>query len=300
MTIDANFYQACNPSKTLVMENPEDRQYYIDFSTVRGGQIIDEMERTIVRLSPDAPTCQLFTGHIGCGKSTELLRLKDKLERQGFHVVYFKSDHDLVISDVDITDILLAIAYQVSKSLEQAQVNVQEKGLQAFMTGVVEFLQQTEFSGDFTVPGFGEIKASTEGKASISFGIGKLTANTKNSTRLRHRLRQYIEPRTDTLLEEINEQLLSPAIKELKLQDKKGLVVIVDNLDRIDNKPKLGSTQPEYLFIERGEQLKRLNCHVVYTIPLVLTFSNELNRLRNRFGVEPNVLISPTRKSLFP
>jgi hypothetical protein len=30
------FYQACNPSKTLVMGNPEDSQYYIDFATVRG------------------------------------------------------------------------------------------------------------------------------------------------------------------------------------------------------------------------------------------------------------------------
>ena len=147
MTIDSKFYQACNPSKTLDMENAEDRQYYIDFSAVRGGQIIDEMERTIVRLSPDEPTCQLFTGHIGCGKSTELLRLKYKLEQQGFHVVYFESSQDLVMSDVDITDILLAIAHQVSKSLEKAKVNVQQTGLKAFLKGIVEFLEQTEFSG---------------------------------------------------------------------------------------------------------------------------------------------------------
>ena len=290
MTIDANFYQACNPSNTLNMENAKDRRYYINFSDVRGSQIIEEMQRTIVRLYPNQPTCQLFTGHIGCGKSTELLRLKYQLEQQDFHVVYFESSQDLVMADVDITDILLAIAYQVSKSLEKAQVNLQDKGLKAFMKGIVEFLQQTEFSGELSLPGFGNIKASTEGKFSISSGIGKLTANIKNSTKLRHRLRQYIEPRTDTLLEEINEQLLLPAIEELKLQDKKGLVVIVDNLDRIDNKPKAGSTQPQYLFIERGEQLKRLNCHVIYTIPLVLTFSNEFNRLRNRFGVEPKVL----------
>lgn len=290
MTIDPKFFQACNPSKTLVIENAEDRQYYIDFSDVRGDQIVREMERTIVHLSPNAPTCQLFTGHIGCGKSTELLRLKYQLEQQGFHVIYFESSQDLVMADVDITDILLAIANQVSQSLEKTNVNVQKKGLKAFMKGVVEFLQQTEFSGEFSLPGFGDIKASTQGKASISFGIAKLAANIKNSTKLRHQLRQYIEPRTDTLLEEINEQLLSPAIEELKIQDKKGLVVIVDNLDRIDSKPKAGSTQPEYLFIERGEQLKRLKCHVIYTIPPVLTFSNQLGRLTARFGVQPKIL----------
>src|SRR5919199_5997570 len=118
------FYQACNPSKTLNLRNAEDRKYYIDFSSVRGGEIIQELERTITLFSPDEPTCQLFTGHIGCGKSTELLRLKDQLEQQGFHVVYFESSQDLVMADVDVTDVLLAIARKVSESLEKAKVKV--------------------------------------------------------------------------------------------------------------------------------------------------------------------------------
>lgn len=84
------FFQATNPSKTLAVENEEDRKYYIDFSSVRGGKSIEELGRTITRLSPDEPTCQLFTGHIGCGKSTELLRLKNELQQQGFHVVYYE------------------------------------------------------------------------------------------------------------------------------------------------------------------------------------------------------------------
>ena len=44
-------------------------------------------------------------GHIGCGKSTELFRLKDKLEQQGYHVVYFEFSEDLDMGDVDISDI---------------------------------------------------------------------------------------------------------------------------------------------------------------------------------------------------
>ncbi|HEY9668975.1 MAG TPA: ATP-binding protein, partial [Coleofasciculaceae cyanobacterium] len=80
------FFKACNPAKTLVVGNPDDRQYYIDFSSVRGGRIIEAIGRTITRLSPDEPTCQLFTGHIGCGKSTELFRLKAQLEQHQFHV----------------------------------------------------------------------------------------------------------------------------------------------------------------------------------------------------------------------
>lgn len=113
------FFDACDPSKTLAIANPEDRQYYIDFASVRGGKIIEALKRTIVlRSRLNQPTCQLFTGHIGCGKSTELRRLQADLEAQGFHVVYFESTQDLDMTDVDITDILLAIARQVSESLE--------------------------------------------------------------------------------------------------------------------------------------------------------------------------------------
>lgn len=51
------FFQGCNPSKTLAVGKAEDRQFYIDFSSVRGGKIIQELGRTITRLSPNNPTC---------------------------------------------------------------------------------------------------------------------------------------------------------------------------------------------------------------------------------------------------
>ncbi len=286
------FYKACNPSMTLSMGNAEERKYYIDFSSVRGGNIIRELGRTITRLSPDKPTCQLFTGHIGCGKSTELLRLQAELERQGCHVVYFDSSKDLVMADVDVTDILLAIARKVSESLEQAKVNLQPRGFKALLRGVTELMQtEIELSAEASVPGLAEIKASTEGELSIGFGLGKISAKAQNSPKFRSQLRQYLEPRTDGILEAINQELLEPAIKELKRQGKTGLVVIVDSLDRIDNTLKpTGRTQPEYLCVDRGEQLKQLNCHVVYTLPFVLIFSNDWGRLRNRFGVDPKLL----------
>jgi hypothetical protein len=278
MTLDLRkFYQACNPSKTLDMGNAEDQRYYIDFSSVRGGEIIEELGRTITLFSPDEPTCQLFTGHIGCGKSTELLRLKDQLKRQGFHVVYFESSQDLDLADVDISDILLAIARQVSESLEAIQIKLTPGYFTNLFTEVKDFLQTPV---DLSLG------------AELSFGIGKITAQTKDSPKLRGQLRQYLEPRTNGILDAIND-LIERATKELKRRDKKGLVVIADNLDRVDSRPLPSERlQPEYLFIDRGEQLRRLKCHVVYTIPLALIFSSESEVLTSRLGggVDPKVL----------
>jgi energy-coupling factor transporter ATP-binding protein EcfA2 len=269
------FYQACDPSKTLFVENAEDRQYYIDFSSVRGGKIIAELERTITRLSPNEATCQLFTGHVGCGKSTELLRLKTALEQQEFHVVYFDSSHDMDMADVDITDILLAIAREVSESLEAIKIRIKPSYFVNLFNDIKDFLNTPI---DFE-------------KVELPVGIAKITATSKDSPRLRSQLRYYLEPRTNGLLEAINKELLEPGTKILKAQGKKGLAVIVDNLEKLHNSVKpSGSSQAEYLFVERGEELKQLNCHLVYTIPLVLIFSNVLGRLMDRFGVDPKVL----------
>jgi len=109
------FYRACNPARTLDYSDPEDQRYYIDFTEVRSGNMIRELMRTIT--FSDDPTCQLFSGHIGCGKSTELLRLKAELEADGYHVVYFVSSEDLDMGDVDITDILFVITRKISDSL---------------------------------------------------------------------------------------------------------------------------------------------------------------------------------------
>jgi hypothetical protein len=261
-----------------MMGNAADRRYYIDFASVRGGKIIEALQRTITRISPDSPTCQLFTGHLGCGKSTELLRLKAELEEQKFHVVYFESTRVLEMADVDVTDILLAIAGQVSENLEAMQIRLKPSYFNKLFTEVVDFLQTP-------------IDLGVE--AELSVGIAKITAKTKESPQMRRRLRDYLEPRTENILTSINQELLAKATTELKSKGKKGLVVIVDNLDRVAIRPlPSGRSLPEYLFIDRGEQLRKLYCHVVYTIPLALTFSNDSAELQHRLGggVAPKVL----------
>ena len=273
------FYQATNPGKALFTDNQEiEEKYYIDFSSVRGGKIIEDLKDNIAMWSPDEPTCQLFTGHIGCGKSTELWLLKQQLEAEGFHVVYFESDKDLEMGDLDVSDILLTIARQVIESLNtREKLNLGEPTrLNSLIEGAIKLLQT-------------EIEISPE--VELSFGIAKITAQAKASPQLRSKLRDYLGPRSNGIIETINQELLEPAHKKLKQRGKNGLVVIVDNLDKVDSSPKpWGRPQPEYLFVDRGEQLASLHCHVIYTLPLALRFSNDYNRLTQRFKSDPQVL----------
>ncbi|MDJ1167844.1 ATP-binding protein [Roseofilum sp. BLCC_M154] len=300
------FFNATDPSYTL-FTRPEDvekdKKYYIDFASVRGGEVIEELKDNITVWYPDTPTCQLFTGHIGSGKSTELLKLKLELEQENYHVVYFESSADLEMGDVDVGDILLCIAQRVSESLEtlKALKIPEPRGFKQLLQGAAQLLQtEIEVSGTIEALG-GKISASSEGKveaeyglpgiAQLKVGIGAITDKTKASPESRSKLRGYLEPRTNRLLEVINQELFEPAQVQLKALGKAGLVVIVDNLDRVTNANKDWEIQQqEYLFVDRGEQLRTLNCHVVYTMPLALRFSNQYSTLTQRFVSEVQVL----------
>ncbi|MEQ8384445.1 MAG: hypothetical protein RH949_19000 [Coleofasciculus sp. A1-SPW-01] len=110
-----------------------------------------------------------------------ILSLTTLSEAEGFHVVYFESSQDLEMADVDIGEVLLAIARQISQSLTDI--------------ALVE------------------------------------------PRRLRERLNRYLGPQKNQLVDAINQELIEPAIASLKAIGKNGLVVIVDNLDRLDSRP---------------------------------------------------------------
>jgi hypothetical protein len=268
-------FKAYEPTRPLILENTKDRSYYIDFSSVRGGEIIREFQKTITILSPDEPTCQLFTGHIGCGKSTELFLLKSLLEQQGFHVVYFESNLSLQTADVDVTDILIAIACKVDESLKENGINLEPNYFANLITRTKRFWGKHIDILEFGLP-----------------GIATISARTKNSPELHRELREYLEPRTTEILAAINKEIIEEAIKLLKKRGKQGLVVIIDNLDIVGTNKimQTGQTQLENLFIERGGELRQLNCHLVYIISLALMRSTDLPRLTERFGCIPAVL----------
>ena len=245
---------------------------------MRAGNIIEELRRTITRLLPKRSTCQLFTGHLGGGKSTELLRLKSKLEQDKYHVIYFDISKVVNMDDVDVSEILLAVTSAVSENLRSIDIDLRPPYLAQLFDEIKSILKM-----DLNV------------EVDYQWGMFKLTSQAKGSKQIRDRVRQYLEPRTSNILETINEAVLQPAIQKLQEEKgKPGLVVILDGLDRIDNDRRLplGRTLAEHLFIDRGEQLCGLHCHLVYTIPLGLVYSNNKPFLIDRLGggLAPRVL----------
>jgi hypothetical protein len=265
--IMAQMFNAFNPYEPL---KPGDRAY-VDCTSVRGDEdIIDQLGNRIRWAA--TPTCNLYTGHRGAGKSTELRRLRQYLEQNDFFVVYFEADdEDIDAQDVEYVDILLACTRRLLKDLGIANA----EPIRAWLSD-----RALEFKDLMLM----EVKLD---KLEVALSVfSKFTASIRAEPSQRAKIRAKVDPHTVTLLKALNEFIDKASAK---LPDgKKKLAVIVDNLDRIPlvfrNNDR---SNHEEIFLDRSEQLRQLSCHVVYTVPIGLLYSKWANEVRTIYGETP-------------
>ncbi len=279
----ALLFQQCDPSESL----PPGDKRYVTCEGVRGNDVVMELAKVIGYSKKTV--CRLLTGHRGGGKSTELRRLQQELEHPSyagrkFFVVYFEADEeDIDVNDVDFPDLLLAIVRQVGFALRcRLSIELTPSWWVKFIDGLKGLLgSELEFD-----------------KLALDVKIAKLTATIKNSPKARDEIRKALEPNTSNLIKAAND-FIAEANLRLRDQGQGSLVVIVDNLDRIvlrDLDPR--RTTHDHLFLHRGPQLKALDCHLVYTLPITMVFLPQAGALTNVFDSQPYVI--PMIKVIHP
>jgi len=260
-------YNAFDPFRPLEAGD----KAYVECQKVRGdGDVIVQLGTPII--FSNKLTYQLYTGHRGAGKSTELKRLKKHLEDRNFHVVYFAAGDDLDEEDIQYTDILLACTRYLLEDLkDKADVSPLVDWLKNRWTALKD-LALTDISFD---------------KISLEVGISqfaKVMAVMRESPNTRQAIQQEFEKHTSSLIDELN-KFIDSARKEFG-NDCSGIVVIADNLDRIALVFDQASqrTNHDQIFIDRSEQLRRLECHMIYTVPISMVYSDRATVLEDRFA----------------
>ncbi|MEP6519376.1 ATP-binding protein [Microcoleus vaginatus] len=268
-----DLFNACNPYYPLPAGDPR----YVDCQKVRGDDDITvDLGRNIQR--SQEMTCQLYAGHRGAGKSTELLRLEKHLTEQGYFVVYFAADEqDINPEDTEYTDILLACTRHMLETIKDAD----SKPLLDWMKNRWNDLKDLALT---------EVSFETLSLEMQIAQFSKLTANVRTEPSLRQKIREKVNPYTTTLLDALN-QFIRDAKKKLPTQYSQ-LAIIADNLDRIVPFSKDGGERSnlDEIFLDRSEQLKALDCHVVYTVPISMVHSNRAADLSNNYNNAPQVL----------
>ncbi|MEQ9671495.1 MAG: AAA family ATPase [Coleofasciculus sp. G2-EDA-02] len=267
-----NIYNSFTP-----MPLPVGDAKYVECREVRGDVEIQQDLGKSIRRSREL-TCQLYSGYRGAGKTTELYRLQTYLEQKNCFVVYFAADEeDISLQDVQYTDILLACTRHLLAQLTQAD-----------STPIANWLRDRyQDLKDFWLTEVNLEKLTIEAQLNQ---FAKLTAAIRTEPSQRQQIREKVEPHTETLLKALN-TFIADATKKLP-NGKTQLVIIADNLDRIvpifrEN----GRSNHEEIFLDRHEQLKALDCHIVYTVPISMIYSRWATDLKDNYGI-PQVLPS--------
>ena len=290
-------YKQCNPDYAL----PADDNRYIDLSEVRGENIkIISTIRCSIERSDDNTCTYLISGHRGSGKTTELFRLKQRLEQDHYFCIYFDVGDALDLADISYIDIFLAMVDETSKVLQESNIDIDNDTITDIHNWITQEIY-TESNVEKQVDG----KASAGLEANIGIPsilklFGSLTGDIKHSQSQRSTIREKIEKRASDFISKIN-QFLITVRNEIQKNNYKDIVIIIDGLEKMHYRTfSLMNNQSDshtQLFVQHAEQLLSLQSHVVYTTPISLFFISNLQNDYENVYILPMVRLNDAGKS---
>jgi hypothetical protein len=224
--------------------------------------------------SPQRPITRLLTGHRGCGKTTELNRVRDALSsgEEGSSRVFVSmlyADEWLDLEEVQPEDLVLQIVRQLVTDLSAAGVRLGEQKLNGLFGSLWERVRSARLE-------------------TVDIGVDPLAFSFKleHFPTARDEFRAILRGQLPTVFKLVNSELLPAARKELERLGFADVLLIVDDLDRIPQKVLLdgGMTNHHSLFLDGSPALRAISCSLLLTVPIELAYSPAQARLRDVYG----------------
>jgi nucleoside-triphosphatase THEP1 len=215
------------------------------FGVEYGTEVIEELEQ-LVEDSPSGDGKILLAGHRGCGKSTLLYEFKRKLDDRYF-IVFFSISDTIEMSDVNHVNILFSIAVQMMNEAEAQRVVIKESQKKSFYRW---FAEQTRTEID-------QFEASVEGGFNFTNLLAYFKGILKANSIIRDEIKQKYEKRISDLVAQIN--IIASAIQ---IQSDKEILVIVDDIDKID------LAQVKDIFQNHIKAIMLPGFRIIMTIPI--------------------------------
>ena len=128
-------FNACNPNLAA------EENYYADCHAARGGDVLARKVKKRLGFLEDSYLRFLFTGHIGSGKSSELLHLVSILKDEtNFLPIYVDVKDYINFENVTFDEILLAIAVEIADTFQsELDIKLKNSYLEAKLAEVKDF-----------------------------------------------------------------------------------------------------------------------------------------------------------------
>ena len=252
-------------------KNGRPNPFYID----RPGNPIDEL--TDALLAPFyRPPKFFFSGHRGCGKSTELLHLLSNPEIQKkYWPINFSIREEADVIDLDFRDVLLAIGGRLFREYRRKGGDLPDQLLKELYSwqGRIEKEVSTILEGR---------GSDMELDTSINAFFVNAGLKMKLEPATRVQLRQVVETDITGLIAVINHIATSIYTREHLIP-----LILIDDMD----KPNLDKARA--IFHDRREIMMQPNCAIVYTVSSALFYSKEFDAIRDQAFFLPNIYLHP-------
>ncbi|HUH96334.1 MAG TPA: hypothetical protein VLZ89_03190 [Anaerolineales bacterium] len=252
-------------------KNGRPNPFYID----RPGNPIDEL--TDALLAPFyRPPKFFFSGHRGCGKSTELLHLLGNPEIQKkYWPINFSIREEADVIDLDFRDVLLAIGGRLFREYRRRGGDLPDQLLKELYgwQGRIEKEVSTILEGR---------RPDMELDTSVNAFFVNAGLKMKLEPATRVQLRQVVETDITGLIAVINHIATSIYAKEHLIP-----LILIDDMD----KPNLDKARA--IFHDRREIMMQPNCAIVYTVSSALFYSKEFDAIRDQAFFLPNIYLHP-------
>jgi len=228
---------------------PANCPFYVE----RAGKPLNKLIRALMRQHRQPPK-YFFSGHRGCGKSTELNRLAadDEINKRFFIVKYSVKDV-CDVNNLNYVDVLFSMGAQLYIQYIDAGKELEPELLKELESWgrTLELESEKTKSAEASVKGW------------ISAFFLSVQAKIKSEHTTRKIIREQIEPKLSELIDKIN-----MIIADIEGKEKKNVLVIIDDLD----KPSL--EQAKEIFYDNYTAITQPACYIVYTVPISIFFGH--------------------------
>jgi len=249
--------------------------YYVQTKEGRGEDPTAKLIRKL-RAHKEKNLKILFSGFKGCGKSTELLRLKRELDMD-FVIHIFSVTEKLDPNNLTISEILITVMKDLFTFVDEnyKKIKLSDKlleNLENWAASVyTEEINYKYYDGKISAggginTGFGKI-LNVFAKLGLDFGAGR-KFNEITKKEVKQTLSELI----------LNCNLLINEIKDqLDKIGKRNIIFIIEDLE------KLNLEIAEGIFYDYPKQLTDISCCFIYTFPISLVYHHRYNIIKNEF-----------------
>jgi hypothetical protein len=263
---------AINFRDALPLNDPR----YVDTKLARD----DRFERDFYRMlgydreagtfdPPESSRTMLFFGHVGCGKSTELVRMSDTLHASDrYWVVQVNLLDRIDPHDARYSDIWLAVVEAFVGQLSRERIDIPGIVVNRFKNWFTERVLANDSIREYAA----EIKAEAGvegGIPLIAKYLAKFTSSIKTGSSYRESLRTVVQNTYGEFVDALSQLILAATQQVQKVGKGQRILFAVEGTDR------LKGDDWKRLFVDEANQLTMVDAIVVYTAPMALLTSGQ-------------------------